>query len=214
MLLLPVLVNFDGRSSPPPNRWARRAAAAFRQVLLPQIVPTGVRRVLPDCRGRVRRLRHGAGAGRHPGQILPLHLYSMISETGSDFPAAAALSLLLHGDLLLRHGGRRAGRGAARGAPCSGSIEPPRQLFDLAAGRRFDRARRTWRAGRRRDPGGPDRRCVAAATWLQRESGHPLRVPVGVIGPREATGAADDRRGDRRALAGAASRWSAAGARA
>jgi hypothetical protein len=27
--------------------------------------------------------------------ILPLQLYSMISETGSDFPAAAALSLLL-----------------------------------------------------------------------------------------------------------------------
>ena len=31
--------------------------------------------------------------------------------------------------------------------------------------------------------------AVAAATWLQRESGHPLRVPVGVIGPREATDA-------------------------
>jgi uncharacterized protein (TIGR00725 family) len=29
--------------------------------------------------------------------------------------------------------------------------------------------------------------AIAAATWLQRESGHPLRVPVGVIGPREAT---------------------------
>ena len=28
-------------------------------------------------------------------QILPLQLYSLISETGSDFPAAAALALLI-----------------------------------------------------------------------------------------------------------------------
>ena len=28
---------------------------------------------------------------------------------------------------------------------------------------------------------------LAAAAWLQKESGHPLRVPVGVVGPREAT---------------------------
>jgi uncharacterized protein (TIGR00725 family) len=27
--------------------------------------------------------------------------------------------------------------------------------------------------------------AMEAATWLQRESGHPLRVPVGVIGPRD-----------------------------
>src|ERR1700688_1693330 len=29
--------------------------------------------------------------------------------------------------------------------------------------------------------------AIAAVAWLQRESGNPLRVPVGVIGPREAT---------------------------
>ena len=29
--------------------------------------------------------------------------------------------------------------------------------------------------------------AMAALAWLQRESGNPLRVPVGVIGPREAT---------------------------
>ena len=27
--------------------------------------------------------------------------------------------------------------------------------------------------------------AIAAATWLQRESGHPWRIPVGIIGPRE-----------------------------
>ena len=29
--------------------------------------------------------------------------------------------------------------------------------------------------------------AIAAVAWLQRESGNPLRVPVGVIGPREAS---------------------------
>jgi uncharacterized protein (TIGR00725 family) len=55
------------------------------------------------------------------------------------------------------------------------------------AGRRFDPVARTWQAA----PGAPAAGEVldvqAAARWLQRESGHALRVPVGVIGPREAT---------------------------
>ncbi len=58
-----------------------------------------------------------------------------------------------------------------------------------AAGRRFDPVARQWK------PAGPMRRsdsletvdAIAAVTWLQRDSGHPLRVPIGVIGPREAT---------------------------
>jgi uncharacterized protein (TIGR00725 family) len=63
-----------------------------------------------------------------------------------------------------------------------------RELFDHR-GRRFDVVSRTWTFTRSAE------NCascepvdaVAALTWLQRESGHPLRVPVGVIGPREAT---------------------------
>jgi uncharacterized protein (TIGR00725 family) len=65
-----------------------------------------------------------------------------------------------------------------------------RELYD-ASGRRFDAITRTWtfvRSAEKSD------RCevvdaIAAAAWLMRESGHPLRVPIGVIGPREATGA-------------------------
>lgn len=62
-----------------------------------------------------------------------------------------------------------------------------RALTD-AAGRRFDAATRTWRDG---TPTAVGERvdAVGAATWLMRESGTPLRVPVGVIGPRD-TGAA------------------------
>lgn len=61
-----------------------------------------------------------------------------------------------------------------------------RALFD-AAGLRFDPASRTWRPA---DPAsGEEIDAVAAATWLQRESGHRLRVPVGVIGPRDCAAA-------------------------
>lgn len=57
-------------------------------------------------------------------------------------------------------------------------------LFD-ADGRRFDARQRVWI-----DDQPPV--CaevvdgLAAAAWVQRQSGSPLRIPVGVIGPREA----------------------------
>jgi uncharacterized protein (TIGR00725 family) len=59
------------------------------------------------------------------------------------------------------------------------------RLFD-AEGRRFDAALRTWKSD-----GGPavgdavD--AITAATWLQRQSGLAVRVPIGVIGPRDAS---------------------------
>jgi uncharacterized protein (TIGR00725 family) len=60
-----------------------------------------------------------------------------------------------------------------------------------AAGRRLDSVTRQWlpaEATRRTDAlEAVD--AIGAVTWLQRESGHPLRVPIGVIGPREATDA-------------------------
>jgi uncharacterized protein (TIGR00725 family) len=62
-------------------------------------------------------------------------------------------------------------------------------LIDVA-GRRFDPARRRWRAGAKARAArkGLERiDAIAALTWLQRESGYPLREPIGVIGPREAT---------------------------
>lgn len=59
---------------------------------------------------------------------------------------------------------------------------PAQSLFD-PAGRLFEPATRNWIAG------GPARgeplSARAAIAWLQRESGSPIRVPVGVIGPRE-----------------------------
>ena len=62
--------------------------------------------------------------------------------------------------------------------------ETAQALVDPQHGRRFDAALRRWvaHAGAPGKPVSP----VEAATWLQRRSGHPLRQPVGVIGPRDA----------------------------
>jgi len=57
------------------------------------------------------------------------------------------------------------------------------RLLD-GAGRRFDTTARAWVADAA--PGGTRVLLAEAVTWLQRESGAPLREPVGVIGPREA----------------------------
>jgi uncharacterized protein (TIGR00725 family) len=60
-------------------------------------------------------------------------------------------------------------------------------LFDVS-GRRFDAQQRVWLessspvSGERVD-------SIVAASWLQRQSGVPVRIPVGVIGPREASAA-------------------------
>ena len=58
-------------------------------------------------------------------------------------------------------------------------------LCERGGGRCFDPAQRRWHPG---EPGGGEPlSAVAAATWLQRQSGHPLRQPIGVIGPSDAT---------------------------
>ena len=58
------------------------------------------------------------------------------------------------------------------------------RLYD-DAGRWFDATARTWAiAG---PPTGDAIDALTAATWLQRDSGTPCRVPVGVIGPRDAS---------------------------
>ena len=71
----------------------------------------------------------------------------------------------------------RRAAGAPRGNPAAARIVLRALLWTLPppASRNLQRA-----------SSNPSTRS-AAATWLQRESRHPLRVPVGVIGPREAT---------------------------
>lgn len=66
------------------------------------------------------------------------------------------------------------------------SLDRATAILSDAAGRVFDPRSRQWRAG---VASGSGERVDArgAVAWLQRESGAPIRVPVGVIGPREAT---------------------------
>ncbi len=69
------------------------------------------------------------------------------------------------------------------------SLDRARGVLYGADGRRFDAATTTWQETASPVSGEPVD-ANGAARWLQRESGHPIRVPVGVIGPREANAAA------------------------
>lgn len=64
--------------------------------------------------------------------------------------------------------------------------ETSNSLCNPASGQRFDPIARTW-AATSQGLAGSGVSLAAAATWLQRRSGHPLRQPVAVIGPREAS---------------------------
>ena len=56
-----------------------------------------------------------------------------------------------------------------------------------SGGRRFDPAARRWLEEPTDALGGEAVDAQAAVRWLQRCSGTPLRTPIGVIGPRDAT---------------------------
>jgi putative spermidine/putrescine transport system permease protein len=95
MSILPVFVNFDPAQTAAAESLGATRAQAFLQVMLPQVAaPVGaafclVAAVVFGAYGTALAL---VGTQLN---ILPLQLYSLISETGSDFPAAAALALLI-----------------------------------------------------------------------------------------------------------------------
>lgn len=95
MLMLPVLVNFDIRQMQAAESLGASRLRALLDVMLPQILPTLVgafclvAAVVFGAYGTALAL-----VGTQVN-ILPLQLYSLVAETGSDFPAAAALALIL-----------------------------------------------------------------------------------------------------------------------
>lgn len=95
MLLLPVLVNFDVTQISVAESLGATRRQAIIDVLIPQIAPTAatafclIAAVAFGAYGTALAL---VGTRLN---ILPLQLYSLISETGTDFPAAAALALVL-----------------------------------------------------------------------------------------------------------------------
>lgn len=95
MTLLPVFVNFDPAQWLAAESLGATRAQAFRQVFLPQVASAIigaaclVAAVVFGAYGTALAL---VGTDL---DILPLQLYSLVSDTGSDFPAAAALALLI-----------------------------------------------------------------------------------------------------------------------
>lgn len=95
MLLLPVLVNFDRAQLLAAESLGASPARAFRDVLLPQILPTAfaafclVTAVAFGTYGTALAL-----VGTQVN-ILPLQLFALVSDAGTDQPRAAVLALLL-----------------------------------------------------------------------------------------------------------------------
>ena len=93
--MLPVLVNFDRAQLAAAESLGAHRRQAFRQVLLPQVAAPVVAAFCLVA--AVVFGAYGTALALVGTQlpILPLRLYSLISETGRDFPAAAALALLI-----------------------------------------------------------------------------------------------------------------------
>ena len=93
--ILPVLVNFDRAQIAAAESLGATPAQAFRHVLVPQVAAPVVASFCLVA--AVVFGAYGTALALVGTQlpILPLRLYSLISETGSDFPAAAALALLI-----------------------------------------------------------------------------------------------------------------------
>jgi uncharacterized protein (TIGR00725 family) len=65
-------------------------------------------------------------------------------------------------------------------------LDPTRNLLGDGEGRQFDPATRRWLQAEVELSGAPVG-PAEAVRWLQRDSGRPCRVPLGVIGPRSAS---------------------------
>lgn len=93
--VLPVLVNFDRAQLVAAESLGATGAQAFRQVLLPQVAAPVIASFCLVA--AVVFGAYGTALALVGTQlpILPLRLYSLISETGSDFPAAAALAIMI-----------------------------------------------------------------------------------------------------------------------
>jgi putative spermidine/putrescine transport system permease protein len=93
--MLPVLVNFDRAQLAAAESLGATSLQSFRHVLLPQVAAPMIASFF--LAAAVVFGAYGTALALVGTQlpILPLRLYSLISEPGSDFPAAAALALLI-----------------------------------------------------------------------------------------------------------------------
>ena len=95
MVVLPVMLNFDQRQVMAARALGAPAWRTWWDILLPQVYPSLIAAFCLTSAVAVGAYGTALALVGTQVNILPLLLYSKISETGLDFPAAAALSLVL-----------------------------------------------------------------------------------------------------------------------
>lgn len=95
MVVLPVILNFDSAQILAAHSLGARSARAHWDVLIPQVFPSLLTAFCLTSAVAIGAYGTALALVGTQVNILPLILYSKISETGSDFPAAAALSVVL-----------------------------------------------------------------------------------------------------------------------
>ncbi len=97
LVVLPSLINFDMAQISAARSLGAGALRAYLDVLLPQVFPSLLAAFCLTSAVAIGAYGTALALVGTQVNILPLMLYSKISETGSDFPAAAALSVILMG---------------------------------------------------------------------------------------------------------------------
>jgi putative spermidine/putrescine transport system permease protein len=95
MLLVPVLVNFDRTQLAAAESMGAGSARAVIDILLPQVLPTAVAAFCLVAAVALGAYGTALALVGTQINILPLLLYSRISDAGGDFGEAAALSIVL-----------------------------------------------------------------------------------------------------------------------
>jgi putative spermidine/putrescine transport system permease protein len=95
MVLLPVIRNFDHSQLSAAQSLGAPSWQVYRDILLPQVSPALVRAFCLTSAVAIGAYGTALALVGTQLNILSLLLYSKISETGTDFPAASALSIVL-----------------------------------------------------------------------------------------------------------------------
>lgn len=97
LVMLPVLINFDRAQIAAARSLGASAVTAYWDILVPQVMPALLTAFCLTAAVAIGAYGTALALVGTQVNILPLVLYSKISDAGSDFPAAAAISILLMG---------------------------------------------------------------------------------------------------------------------
>ncbi|WP_084539662.1 ABC transporter permease [Azorhizobium doebereinerae] len=97
LVMLPVLTNFDRAQIAAARSLGANSFTAHLDILVPQVMPALITAFCLTAAVAIGAYGTALALVGTQVNILPLVLYSKISDAGSDFPAAAAISLLLMG---------------------------------------------------------------------------------------------------------------------